>query len=172
MAIRCASKAIIIENGCILMNRCRRENGEVDYDLPGGGQKVYESMEETVVREVKEETGYDVRVDGWIGLAEEIYTNDALRAQFPEYTHRIFHLFKAHIAGGERTAPTELDFGMEASEWVPLGKVDGLERVNPAGVKELLKHWDDMQPPRFLGTKYIDESAPSKAQQGENHDDQ
>ena len=58
MAIRCASKAIIIEKGFVLLNRCKGEDGDIYYDLPGGGQKQYESMEQTVIREVKEETGY------------------------------------------------------------------------------------------------------------------
>ena len=39
--------------------------------LPGGGMDVGESMAETVVREVKEETGIDVEVTGVVG----IYTN-------------------------------------------------------------------------------------------------
>src|ERR671930_1321720 len=39
--------------------------------LPGGGMDVGESIAETVVREVKEETGIDVEVTGVVG----IYTN-------------------------------------------------------------------------------------------------
>jgi ADP-ribose pyrophosphatase YjhB (NUDIX family) len=39
--------------------------------LPGGGMDVGESMADTVVREVKEETGIDVEVTGVVG----IYTN-------------------------------------------------------------------------------------------------
>ena len=74
MAIRCASKAIIINNGAVLLNKCKNEEGHIYYDLPGGGQNVYESLEEALVREVKEETGYDVRVDKFVALAEEIYT--------------------------------------------------------------------------------------------------
>ena len=44
MAIRCASKAIILENDAVLLNKCKRADGTVYYDLPGGGQKVYESL--------------------------------------------------------------------------------------------------------------------------------
>ena len=39
--------------------------------LPGGGMDVGESMADTVVREVKDETGIDVEVTGVVG----IYTN-------------------------------------------------------------------------------------------------
>src|SRR5207244_7783084 len=41
--------------------------------LPGGGHEVGESIEDTVVREVREETGIDVEVTGLVGL----YTNPA-----------------------------------------------------------------------------------------------
>ena len=106
MPIRCASKAIILENDFILLNKCKRENGSIYYDLPGGGQNIYENLEQTVIREVKEETGYDVQVDRFIALAEEIYTNNYLREKYPEYTHRIFHIFKANIVGGKKDVPT------------------------------------------------------------------
>ena len=36
MAIRCASKAIIINNGAVLLNKCKHEDGRIYYDLPGG----------------------------------------------------------------------------------------------------------------------------------------
>ena len=63
MPVRSAAKAIILRDGKVLLNCCRTEAGEVYYDLPGGGQKAYEPMEETVVREVAEETGYDAVVE-------------------------------------------------------------------------------------------------------------
>ena len=46
MAIRCAAKALIVRDGWLLLNRCRRSDGAVYYDLPGGGQNPFESMEE------------------------------------------------------------------------------------------------------------------------------
>ena len=49
MAIRCISKAIILKNGFVLLNKCRREDGNVYYGLPGGGQYVYETLEQAVV---------------------------------------------------------------------------------------------------------------------------
>ena len=57
MAIRNAAKAIILHNDKILVNRCITENNEVYYDLPGGGQNQFETMEDAVIREVLEETG-------------------------------------------------------------------------------------------------------------------
>ncbi|MDF2802172.1 MAG: hydrolase [Anaerocolumna sp.] len=45
MAIRNAAKAIILHNDSILINRCITKNGEVYFELPGGGQNQFETME-------------------------------------------------------------------------------------------------------------------------------
>ena len=84
MSIRSAAKAIIIKDDQILLNRCRHKDGSIYYDLPGGGQHKYESLEAAVLREVKEESGFDVTIRRFAALAEEIYTNEKLRAQYPD----------------------------------------------------------------------------------------
>lgn len=38
------------------------------YAIPGGAQEIGETISQTVVREVKEETGVDVEVTGLIGI--------------------------------------------------------------------------------------------------------
>ena len=53
-----ASAVVADASGRILLHR-RRDN-EL-WALPGGGMETGESIAETVVREVREETGYDVR---------------------------------------------------------------------------------------------------------------
>lgn len=156
MSIRCASKAIIIENGAILMNKCKREDGSVYYDLPGGGQKVYESLEQAVVREVKEETGYDVQVERFVALAEEIYTSNHLREKYPEYTHRIFHIFKVNIVGEKKDAPTEMDLGMEESVWVSLNDMEHIMETCPSSLKKVFNNCEKEDIPLYLGTEYKD----------------
>lgn len=54
---RNASRAIITKNGKILMTY---SNKYKDYKLPGGGIKPNESPIEALIREVKEETGYNI----------------------------------------------------------------------------------------------------------------
>ena len=49
MAIRCATKAIIIENGTILLNRCKGEDGEIYYDLPGCLKEILHRIAESNV---------------------------------------------------------------------------------------------------------------------------
>ncbi|MBQ8800327.1 MAG: NUDIX domain-containing protein [Lachnospiraceae bacterium] len=156
MAIRCATKAIIVENGAILLNRCKGEDGDIYYDLPGGGQKQYESMERTVVREVKEETGYEVSVERFVALAEEINLSAEYREKYPEYTHRVLHVFTAKLKAQKRDVPTEKDFGMEESVWMPLEKLDDNVKTRPGCLKEILHRIAEKDVPVYLGTEYID----------------
>lgn len=93
MPIRSAAKALMYENGKILLNSHKTESGRIYYDLPGGGQRQYETMEEAVIREVLEETGYTVEVVRFQCIAEEISEDPAMQTQYPEYTHRIMHIF-------------------------------------------------------------------------------
>ena len=156
MSIRCASKAVIIHNDAVLLNQCRDESGRIYYDLPGGGQHVYESMEEAVVREVKEETGYDIQVSRFIALAEEICTQEALREQYPEYTHRIFHIFEAQVIDDRRDAASETDCGMEDSVWIPLSHIKTIAENCYPYLKKLLRRLGNLSAPCYLGTAYTD----------------
>lgn len=63
-----ASAIVTDEHGRILLIK-RRDN--TLWALPGGGHEIGETIEQTAVREVKEETGLDVEVTGLSG----IYTN-------------------------------------------------------------------------------------------------
>lgn len=127
MAIRSGAKALVYHNGKILLNQCRFSSGEIYYDLPGGGQNPYETLEEAVVREVAEETGYIVSVRRFIGIAEQIFDDVKLREQYPDYAHRVLHIFLVDIVGETKEKPTELDFQQEASVWLTPEEAD---RVN------------------------------------------
>lgn len=154
MPIRSAAKALIVREGKLLLNRCVHSNGSVYYDLPGGGQQPYESLEQAVVREVREETGYIVRVMRFAALAEEIYTSGKLRKEYPEYTHRVKHIFVAELTDEQQGAPTELDMGMERCEWIPLESLKDLAELHPSALKNeaynILAKGETM----WLGTEY------------------
>lgn len=126
MAIRSAAKAIILDGNRVLVNKCASRAGDVYYSLPGGGQRLYEELEQAVAREVFEETGYRVRVLRFAALAEEIYDDADIRREYPDYTHRIFHLFTAEIIGGAAVEPSEMDTEQQSSEWLDLATADAL----------------------------------------------
>lgn len=126
MAIRCSSKAIILHEGKILLNRCASRDGSAYYDLPGGGQHTYETLEQAVVREVLEETGYRVAVDRFVALSEEIYDDPDTRRRYPEYTHRIAHIFLAHLEDETVRDCSEPDLDQTGSFWFSAEEADRL----------------------------------------------
>ena len=156
MAIRCISKAVILLNDAVLLNKCKRADGRIYYSLPGGGQNIYETLEQAVVREVKEETGYDVCVNRFIALLEEIYTNNDMRANFQAYTHRISHIFQASLISDKKEMPIEKDFEMEDSVWMPLSNAEQLIEGCSPWLINLLRNLKNGNMPIYLGTEYID----------------
>lgn len=137
MSIRSASKAVIERDGYVLLQRCRTKyNGEF-YELPGGGQRQYETMEQAVIRECLEETGYTVRVERFLALHEEIMTSPSLRRRFPNYTHRVFHIFLCRVTDARPATPTETDLRQIGLEWVPLPKISALT-LRPAALRPVL----------------------------------
>lgn len=126
MTIRNAAKAVIIENGCLLLQRCGTPDGTLYYELPGGGQNPFETMEEAVVREVLEETGYTVSVERFLALQEEMFMNAAVRERYELHAHRMLHIFLCHLTAAPRQEPTEIDNQQLAIEWVPLEALGNL----------------------------------------------
>jgi|ERR1019366_609884 8-oxo-dGTP pyrophosphatase MutT (NUDIX family) len=80
-----AASAIIPNNeGKLLLHR-RSDNGL--WALPGGAMEIGESIAETVIREVKEETGFTVHPDSLIGIYTDphhviAFSNGEVRQQF------------------------------------------------------------------------------------------
>ena len=87
--------AIVVDDGRLLL--VHRADNDL-WALPGGGHEVGESIEDTVVREVKEETGMDVQVTGLVGL----YTNPAHVMAYDdgEVRQQFSLCFRARVLGG------------------------------------------------------------------------
>ena len=88
--------------------------------LPGGGHDVGESIADTVVREVKEETGVDVEVTGIVGLYTDprhvmVYDDGEVRQQFSI-------CFSTKLLGGDLTTSSE----SKAVEWVAPPDLDAI----------------------------------------------
>lgn len=107
--------AVCNEDGAVLL--IRRTDNDL-WALPGGAMDLGETIAETVVREVKEETGLNVDVTGVIG----IYTNPKHVVEFSngEVRQQFSICFSARLVGGELT-PSE-----ESSEvrWVSRREFD------------------------------------------------
>lgn len=89
--------------------------------LPGGGHEIGESIADTVVREVKEETGYDVAVERVTGL----YTNPrhVMAYDDGEVRQQFSIAFRARLLGGEPRTSSE----SRAVEWVASEQLQRLD---------------------------------------------
>jgi 8-oxo-dGTP pyrophosphatase MutT (NUDIX family) len=90
-----ASAIVTDEHGRILLIK-RRDN--TLWALPGGGHDIGETIADTAVREVKEETGLDVEVTGLVG----VYTNPRHVVAFTdgEVRQQFSLLFTTKVLGG------------------------------------------------------------------------
>ncbi|RKT17586.1 ADP-ribose pyrophosphatase YjhB (NUDIX family) [Streptomyces sp. 1114.5] len=91
-----ASAVVTDPEGRVLLQR-RTDNGL--YALPGGTMDLGESLPDTAVREVREETGLDVEITGLVGTYTDprhviAYSDGEVRQQFNV-------CFTARITGGE-----------------------------------------------------------------------
>lgn len=149
MSIRNSAKALIVSENKIYVNRCVTRKGEIYYDLPGGGQHMLETMEEAVIREVLEETGYRVRVLRFAALAEEI--NDYLEtSEYSEYAHRIIYIFQVELKDEQAVKPTEMDFQQKESVWLELKEADRAEFL-PEHLNGRISQLVRSESPQYLG---------------------
>lgn len=74
MEKRVGSRAIIFTNGKMLtmFRKKRNKEGVLEeyYVTPGGGREGDETLEENVIRELKEEFNVDIKVLGYLGVEE------------------------------------------------------------------------------------------------------
>lgn len=78
--MRISSRAVIIQNNKVLtmFRRKIKDNKIIEYYvIPGGGQDENETLEQTVIRELKEEMNVDIKILGYLGnsIWEETNSN-------------------------------------------------------------------------------------------------
>lgn len=154
MTIRNAAKAMIIQDGMILLNKCVSPCGQVYYDLPGGGQKQFETMEDAVIRECLEETGRLVKIIRFAVLCEEIYGDEEMRKQYLDYTHRVHHIFVADLVDDIVRESSELDYQQDETKWVDINEVPSID-LRPLPLKEHFFEILHAQTPLYLGSVHV-----------------
>ncbi|GGB27862.1 hypothetical protein GCM10011492_17610 [Flexivirga endophytica] len=113
---RLAAYAVIVRDGAILLSWF---NGSTPgWTLPGGGVEFDESIEEAVVRELYEETGYHVRVGAPLTTDSFTVADDGRGRPFKS----VRVLFDATITGGQ-LGTTEVDGTTDFARWIRLTEV-------------------------------------------------
>ena len=154
MSIRNTAKAIIVHNNKILLDRCHTPDIGNFFTLPGGGQHQYETLEEALVRECLEETGYTVTVKAFVSLYEEIYTSESIRESHPDYAHKILHIFKCGLANEIKIDPSEQDDGQLECVWLDINEIESIKLL-PACVADHIHALIHSKTPLYLGSHFI-----------------
>lgn len=121
MNTRPAAYAVVVEQGRILLSHW---NGgahpeRAGWTLPGGGMDPGESAEQTVVREVLEETGYHVVPESLLLVDSKHAPEEGRRLPF----HALRIVYRAHVVGGA-LGVTEVDGSTDDCAWVPLEELE------------------------------------------------
>ncbi len=154
MGIRSTCKAIIIDNNKILLNKCYDENNGHYYSLPGGGQHKFETLEEAVIRECLEETGYNVIPIRFAALFEEICINTELPKEYDEYLHKMYHIFICKLNNMDKVEITEKDSMQLYSEWIDINSLNNI-RILPEPLEKEIYNIINDSSPKFIGSSKI-----------------
>jgi 8-oxo-dGTP diphosphatase len=96
---RVGSAVLIIDGNRILLGRRNKEPNRGKWVLPGGRVEPFESVTQAAKREVLEETGLEIEIDGYIGVAEIISRPDE---------HRVIHYSLGRSVAGEPRPGSDL----------------------------------------------------------------
>jgi mutator protein MutT len=74
--------AIVVDGSCVLLVKRAHEPLKGEWSLPGGAVEVGETLADAVTREVREETGLDVRVGSLVEVLERVHREADGRVEF------------------------------------------------------------------------------------------
>jgi 8-oxo-dGTP diphosphatase len=110
---------VIIENGRALLIRRGSEPLRGEWSIPGGTLELGESLQEGVARELREETGLEVRVLDLIEVFDRIFPDDGSRPSESKQRPRFHFVIADYLCerlGGEPRAGSDVTDVVFASE--------------------------------------------------------
>jgi 8-oxo-dGTP diphosphatase len=130
-----AVSAAIFHDDRVLIVRRGRPPAHGLYTLPGGGVELGESLEQAVIREVREETGLAIAPLALVGFREAIARDAAGRIE----RHFVILPFAARWIGGEITLNEELAEAQwrKPDELAGLKTTDGLAQIVAAAAERI-----------------------------------
>jgi len=135
---RPSAYGIVIDNGKILL--CPNALG--NYDLPGGGIEIYESIEQGVEREFKEETGLDVKFLHIEKVCESFFSDNQ-----NTYHSILFYCLMQYSGGKISTAGFDMweKMHMRQAKWVSLNELDQIAIAGTFDWREVVKNYLDRE---------------------------
>jgi ADP-ribose pyrophosphatase YjhB (NUDIX family) len=130
-----AVSAAIFHDDRVLIVRRARPPAHGFYTLPGGGVELGESLEQAVIREVREETGLAIAPLALVGFREAIARDAAGRIE----RHFVILPFAARWIGGEIALNAELAEAQwrKPDELARLKTTEGLAQIVAAAAERI-----------------------------------
>src|SRR5262245_12609674 len=104
--------AVILEGDRVLLVRRAHEPLKGEWSLPGGAVELGETLAEALAREVREETGLEVRVGPVVEVLDRVHRAPDGRIEY----HFVLVDYLCALAGGQLAAASDAD----GACWVPV----------------------------------------------------
>ncbi len=144
--IRNSGKAIIFRNGKMLVTKIKDQD-DVFYIMPGGGQESGETLEEAVKREVAEEFGLQVEPKSLEFVIEGV-TGEAF--------HRVDLVFLCEYIKEIPNAEITGDYNQIGFEWLPIDNLVN-EPLYPSRLrKQIMNLFNGKETEVYLGNESIE----------------
>ncbi|MER5865673.1 NUDIX hydrolase [Kitasatospora sp. NPDC002040] len=126
---RVAAYGVCVQDGQVLLARWVGGDGTHAWTVPGGGLDHGEDPYDAVIREVREETGYEVVPELLLGVdSRQLIDPPFARNKVPTDFHSLRIVYAARVTGG--SLQHETNGSTDLAAWIPLSEVAGLERVS------------------------------------------
>jgi ADP-ribose pyrophosphatase YjhB (NUDIX family) len=127
MDMRVAAYAVVTDDDGRLLLARWTEGRRVAWTMPGGGLEPGEAPEDAVRRELREETGYSVKVGELLGIHSRVIPASRRVHKAAEPLHTLRIVYRAEVTGGKLRFET--DGSTDMAEWFTLKAVADLQRV-------------------------------------------
>ena len=143
--IRTSAKAVIVQNGKLLAIKLN-DGKEEWYILPGGGQDDEEILPQTVEREVREETGIEVKCGELLFVIEGVHGEDF---------HRVDLVFLCDYIGEADNMELQKDTNQIGFDWMDLSVLNRLPLYPSKLRRPIMNFYEGKEYARYLGNEEI-----------------